>query len=121
MTVLGTETQTITIGGSGGTAVVLNKIEIAKKYSNYYAKFEALKKRELFINNSKNRNIDTHEVILVETVYAVVDVSEEVIRKFTFRFTHTSGDTASSIIAMLEALSFFMDADVAQNLIDFQS
>jgi len=109
---------TINLGGAGGTARVLKKIN----QDNYSAEYlhrnstdEVRMKVRHTTETSKNGKapLDRHNVVLSQTVFATL-VDEELFREFYFVFRATPGDTEADVVDLAEGLA---EWQVSANLI----
>lgn len=121
------DTVTATLGGSGGTAVVLNKIN-QDNYSAEYLGREAtgLYEVRLRVRHTKETAkagslaLDRHNVELTQTVFATVDAPEYV-RQFYFVMRAAPSDTEALVIDLAEAVVFLSDATFLGKIVGWQS
>jgi len=114
------DTLTVTLGGSGGTAKVLNKIN-QDGYASEYLLREALQEFTAKVKHSKNGARDRHYVEFKQTIFAVADTSDEVVRTVSTVVLAAPSDTNADVTDLGEALSFYMDSTIYPQVINWES
>jgi hypothetical protein len=120
------DTLTVTLGGSGGTARVCNKINqynYSSEYLNQGTGDEVrVKVRHTKENpGSDGRKLDRHNVEITQTVYAVPDTSPEYRRVVSYTVRNFPDDTAADVVDVGEAMSYIMDDTLLTGLNGWES
>lgn len=120
------DTFTVTLGGSGGTARVCNKINqdnYSAEYLNRNATDEVRVKVRHTTENpgSDGRKLDRHNVEITQTVYAVPDTSPEYRRVVSYTVRNFPDDTAADVVDVGEAMSYIMDDTLLTGLNGWES
>nr|UJQ85937.1 MAG: putative coat protein [Leviviridae sp.] len=113
------DTLTMTLGGSGGTAKVLNKIN-QDGYGAEYLLREATQEFTAKVSHSKNGSRDRHYVEFKQTIFAT-ESTAEVIRTSSHVLLAPPSDTESAVTDLAEALAFWLDGTTIPKLIGWQS
>nr|QDH87021.1 MAG: hypothetical protein H1RhizoLitter1496_000002 [Leviviridae sp.] len=119
------DTLTITLGGSGGTAKVLKKINQDGYSSEYYLP-EASSAFRAKVRHTKESvkqgqvPYERHNVEFTETVYASGSVPEFVRQAYVV-IRHKVGDTAATVSDLGEGLSFYLNETLYGKLIGWES
>lgn len=106
------ETLTLTLDGTGGTPVVLSRIN-QDSYSAEYLKKGALSEHRVNIKHSKDtvkagtQPFDRHVVKFEEYVYPTVAKPLGVLRTITLIIRNDPSDTESAVTDLGEALTFW--------------
>lgn len=100
---------TINLGGSGGTARVLNKIN-QDNYSAEYLDRISTDEVRMRVRHSKESAkgdalpLDRHNVVVTQTVFAT-STDPEYVREFYFVFRASPSDTEADVIDVAEGLA----------------
>ncbi|UJQ85698.1 MAG: putative coat protein [Hampduvirus faecihabitans] len=113
------DTLTMTLGGSGGTAKVLNKIN-QDGYGAEYLLREATQQFTAKVSHSKNGTRDRHYVEFKQTVFAT-STDPEIIRTSSHVLLASPSDTEADVTNLAEALAFWLDGTTVPKLIGWQS
>jgi hypothetical protein len=114
------DTITITLGGTGGTDKVLNKINSGQDFSSTYLLREATQEFLATVSHSKNGKRDRHFVKVTQTIFATDPDEEDVIRDVSSVILARPFDTAADIEDLQQGLSLFVDTN-AVDIINWQS
>lgn len=111
---------TITLGGSGGTAKVLPKIN-QDGYSAEYLLRESTQEFKAKVSHSKNGTRDRHYVEFKQTVFATTDGEDDTVRTVSTVILAKPSDTESEVTDLSEALSYYLDATNVPKIIGWES
>lgn len=119
----GSTSETITLGGSGGTEKVLVKINGGEPYSSEYYLREATQDYRLKVTHSGAGVRDRHYVELKNTVFATTGATptEEIIRTASVVILGKPSDASATITDLVEGLAFFLNATNIPKLLAWQS
>lgn len=112
-------TETITIGGTGGTAKVLNLIKSDGNTAEYYLR-ESLEEFRVKIQHSSSGSRDRHYVELKNTVYAVSPLTEDTVRQASIVIMAKPSDASAKVTDVVEGLAFFLSATNIPKLLEWQ-
>lgn len=116
----GSTSETITLGGSGGTEKVLVKINGGEPYSSEYYLREATQDFRLKVSHSGAGARDRHYVELKNTVFATTE-SEEIVRTASTVILGKPSDASATVTDIVEALAYFLNATNIPKLLAWQS
>jgi len=111
---------TITLGGSGGTDKVLNKIN-QDGYTSEYLLRETLQEFAVKIQHSKNGARDRHYVEVKQTIFAVDSDSVDSVYTVSNVILAGKAEPVADVVDLQEGLSLFMASANATALIGWQS
>lgn len=119
------DTLTITLGGSGGTAKVLKKINQDGYTSEYYlpetnSSFRAKVRHTKESVKPNQVQYERHNVEFTETVYTSGN-TPEFVRQAYVVIRHKVGDDAATVSNLGEALSFYLNEALYGKLIGWES
>jgi hypothetical protein len=120
------DTLTVTIGGSGGTAKVCNKIN-QDNYASEYLYRDADEEVNVKVRHSKEnpqadgRYFDRHNLEIKHTVFAVADTSPEYVRIVSTTIRHFKADDPADVSDVVEASSYYLDETQALKIIGWES
>jgi hypothetical protein len=112
---------TITLGGSGGTDKVLNKINSGKDYSAEYLLREATQEFSALISHSKNGTRDRHYMEVKQTIFATDPDEADIVRTVSAVILAKPSDTSADVTDLQEGLSFFLDGTNTPKLLNWES
>jgi hypothetical protein len=120
------DTITVTLGGSGGTARVCNKINqdnFTAEYLNRGTGDEVRVKVRHSRENPKadGRRLDRHNVEITHTVYAVADTSPEYTRVTSTTIRNYPDDDSADVSDLAEASSYLLDETLILKLVGWES
>lgn len=116
---------TITLGGTGGTDRVLNKIN-QDNYSSEYLNRISTDEVRMRVRHTKEspKNgaiaLDRHNVEITQTIFATL-TEPEAIRQFYFVFRATPGDTESEVVDVAEGAVLWADSANLVKLLGWES
>lgn len=116
---------TINLGGSGGTARTLNKIN-QDKYSAEYLERTATDQLRMYVRHTTEKSkdgakpLDRHNVEFTQTIFATAD-DPEIVRNYYFVFRHQVDDVEADAIDVAEGLIEWQDATNLGKLYGWQS
>nr|UJQ85144.1 MAG: putative coat protein [Leviviridae sp.] len=120
------DTITITLGGSGGTARVCNKIN-QDNYSAEYLNRNSTDEIRVKVRHSKESNllnglpVERHNMEITQTVFPAVVGDPSVTRQWYFVARCNPDDTVADQVDVGEALAFFMDATNLPKIVGWES
>lgn len=114
------DSLTITLGGAGGTAKVLPKINQDGFGSEYYLR-EATQDFRAKVSHSKSGTRDRHYVEFTQTVYAVSADDPDDVRRASAVILARPDAAVAEVTDLQEAMSFWMDATNVPKIIGWES
>lgn len=114
------DTLTMTLGGSGGTAKVLQRINQDGYTSEYYLR-ESTQEFRAKVSHSKNGTRDRHFVEFKQTVFATVLGEPDVVRSTSNVIWNYPSDTDADVSDLAEALAFWSSEATILKLLGWQS
>lgn len=113
-------TITVTLGGSGGTAKVLNRIADDGYGAEYFLR-ESTQEFRMKITHSSSGTRERHFVELKQTVYAASADEADTVRTVSGVILAKASDTVADVTDLQEALSYFLDGTNTPKLIGWES
>lgn len=119
------DSVTVTLGGSGGTARVLKKIN-QDNYSAEYLGRVSTDELRLRIRHTKEKagangnSLDRHNFELTQTVFATL-TDPEIVRQFYFVWRALPSDDAVAAQDLAEAVVYFSDAANLAKILGWES
>jgi hypothetical protein len=120
------DTLTVTLGGSGGTARVCNKIN-QDNYSSEYVNRNSTDEIRVKVRHSFEKSpvgswpIERHNVEFTQTVFSGDPTIPDTFRQVYLILRNTKSDDASEVSDLGEALSFYLTETIFGKLINLES
>lgn len=119
------DTLTVTVGGSGGTARTLSKIN-QDAYSAEYLWKGSSEQLQVLVRHNKETpkggaQIDRHNVTFNEFVYPTTEKPLGVTRQVSFTLRNDPTDAEGSVTDLGEALSYWMSSSNLAKLFGWES
>lgn len=114
------DTLTMTLGGSGGTAKVLQKINQDGYSSEYYLR-ESTQEFRAKVAHSKSGERNRHFVEFKQTIFATELGDPDTIRSTSLVIWDYPADTAADVSDLTEALAYWAAEATVLKLLGWQS
>lgn len=113
-------TFTLTLGGSGGTEKILNRIS-DDGYSAEYLLRESTQEFRVKITHSNSGSRERHFVEVKQTIYATSADKADTVRTVSNVLLVKPGDVIADVTDLQEALSYFLIGVTTGNLMGWRS
>lgn len=113
-------TITVTLGGSGGTEKVLNRIA-DDGYSAEYLLRESTQEFRVKVSHSNSGSRERHFVEFKQTIYATSAEKADIVRTVSNVLLVKAGDVVADVTDLQEALAYFLTGVTTQNLMGWRS
>lgn len=114
------ESINILIGGTGGTAKTLTRIN-QDNYTAEYLCRESLCEYRAKVTHTKSKNGDRHFMEIRQTVFAVAPSTEDKVRTASVVISAKGSDDTTLVVDLYEALQNYLTGAIATRVVGWES
>lgn len=114
------ESINILIGGTGGVAKTLTRIN-QDNYTAEYLCRESICEYRAKITHNKSKNGDRHFMEIRQTIFAVAPSTVDVVRTASVVICAKGSDDATAVVDLYEAINHYLTGAIATRLVGWES